>query len=315
MNNFPNFISSSPDSIYFLWQVKVQHYNFIKLGIPKNKIFVIVGYRHSISKEWLEYKETSGVNILFYEDTRVNLSYVSAIRPHVLAKFYKEYPGMKKEWVFYHDADMIFNNLPNFSSMMESNSWKVSDTISYIGYNYIAEKGADVLLDMCEIVGIPPLIVRANQNKSGGCQYLLRNVNYEYWEKVEKDSEELYTKISNNNSSYLEAWKKYSKNHTGTYDSIQIWCADMWAVLWNAWLIGQDTIVHTELSFSWGTHSIHDYNAHNIFHNAGVLEKDRDRLFYKGDYITKIPFDVDFSYIADDTASKQYVKLFKEIGK
>ena len=35
------------------------------------------------------------------------------------------------------------------------------------------------------------------------------------------------------------------------YHEIQIWCSDMWAVLWKGWLNGFKTIPHSNFNFSW----------------------------------------------------------------
>ena len=72
--------------------------------------------------------------------------------------------------------------------------------------------------------------------------------------------------------------------------ALQIWCADMWAVLWNLWFFNGVVKVSDKLSFSWATSHISDYDKHPIFHNAGVTA-DRKDLFYKGAYMTKRPYD------------------------
>ena len=50
----------------------------------------------------------------------------------------------------------------------------MSDTISYIGYDYIKSKGDDILKTMLDIVGIDEDVVKNNQNNSGGAQYILK---------------------------------------------------------------------------------------------------------------------------------------------
>ena len=38
------FLSAQPDNFYFLWQLKLQLYNFNKLGILPEQIHVLIGY-------------------------------------------------------------------------------------------------------------------------------------------------------------------------------------------------------------------------------------------------------------------------------
>jgi hypothetical protein len=54
----------------------------------------------------------------------------------------------------------------------------------------------------------------------------------------------------------------------------------MWAVLWKGWLMGKNTITHSNFDFSWSTSSEADYHKMNIMHNAGVTN-DSSGLFYK----------------------------------
>jgi hypothetical protein len=56
----------------------------------------------------------------------------------------------------YHDSDIVFNK-PSFGTIqLYGGHCNVSDTISYIGYDYIQSKGDDILELMCNIVDISP---------------------------------------------------------------------------------------------------------------------------------------------------------------
>ena len=72
---------------------------------------------------------------------------------------------------------------------------------------------------MCGIVGINPLIPQIMNSNSGGAQYIMKNVDASFWEKVEKDSEELFNQITELNNQ--------KKTEDPTYHELQIWCADM----------------------------------------------------------------------------------------
>jgi hypothetical protein len=80
--------------------------------------------------------------------------------------------------------------------------------------------------------------------------------------------------------------KKTEKPH---YHELQIWCSDMWAVLWKGWLMGKNTITHPNFEFSWSTSSEADYHKMNIMHNAGVTNSSSG-LFYKAQYIYQLPY-------------------------
>src|SRR5439155_972507 len=80
----------------------------------------------------------------------------------------------------------------------------LSDTISYIGYEYINScserykskypnlRDNDIFYGMCDTVGINYDLVINNQNNSGGAQYLLKNIDDKFWEECELKCEKLY---------------------------------------------------------------------------------------------------------------------------
>jgi hypothetical protein len=94
------------------------------------------------------------------------------------------------------------------------------------------------------------------------------------------------------------------------YHPLQIWCADMWAVLWNVWKRGAQTICHNDLQFSWATSHISDWDKYNINHNAGVVN-DKTGLFYKGLYQRSLPpKDLE---IKPENCSFNYYQLVKQL--
>jgi len=98
---------------------------------------------------------------------------------------------------------------------------------------------------MCDVANIDKKIVKQNQDVSGGCHYILKNIDYTFWEKVETDCENLFTEVVKLNT------KKRAKDDR--YHPLQIWCADMWAVLWNLWKLNRKTEIIKELDFTWAT--------------------------------------------------------------
>lgn len=310
------FISAQPDIKYFHWQVELYLHNFTKF-ISKDKCYVIFGYETEPS-DYIKNLKEKYPNIYWYKDDREDKSYIPSIRPHILKKFFKEYPKLGK-FVFYHDSDILFRKLPDFNKLLKDDVSYLSDTISYIGYDYIVNSCTkykkehtelpenDLLIKMAEIVDIPVETIRINQNNSGGAQYLLKNIDFDFWNNVEIDSNKLYKLMT-------DYEKKYG-NH------IQKWTADMWAVLWNIWKKEQKTKVSPDLSFSWATGTLEEYNKHNIFHLAGVTKDMKDKKFWKGGFIEENPIDKlkedpeFFNYVEENSATNIYIDNMKDYIK
>ena len=158
---------------------------------------------------------------------------------------------------------------------------------------------------MCEIVGVHKAIPKLMNSHSGGAQYILKNIDYKFWEKVEKDSEQLYYQITQLNNQK----KSVDPNH----HELQIWCADMWALLWNGWLRGNETKVVKEMDFSWATDNEQRFNETNIFHNAGITCSCGGK-FYKANYRYAVPYNLDLR-IREGTASYKYYQEIQETAK
>lgn len=303
------FVSAQPDTIYFHWQVEVYMYQFSKFGIIDN-CHVLFGYTGDSPSEGGLKLQKIYKNIHFYKDERVDKSYIPTIRPHILAKFFQDFPYLGRN-VFYHDSDILFVKLPNFAILLNDNISYLSDTISYIGYNYIIECGKrykakhpelteiDLLLGMCKEANIDPNLVKANQANSGGAQYLLKNINSSFWEDCEKTCVALYNYMCNYE-------KQYPIDH-----HVQKWTADMWAVLWNYWKRGGYTKVHPELDFSWATDTMDDYMSKKIFHLAGVSGDTCKDRFYKAQYTGRNLID---EYLKDNTIFNNVINTGATFG-
>ena len=169
---------------------------------------------------------------------------------------------------------------------------------------------------MCEVMELPEEVIELNNSGTIGAQYLMKNVTSDYWARVEKDSEDLFVRVNNLNAQL--------KAKNPTYHELQIWCADMFAVLWNAWRLGFKTISDPAFDFSWASAKegkeekikaldrVSEFERCNIFHNAGVTDGNQG-LFFKADYIDKTPYDTDLKL--KEGASKEYYKLVKKVGK
>jgi len=273
------FICAQPAIPYYSWQVEVMLNNFIKNGINPNDIHIVSAYYGSIPENWLALKnKNSEVNFFFYQDTREDRSYIPSIYFNLMKQHLQLNPELEKEVLFLHDCDIIFTRPVDFSEMEKDDVWYLSDTVGYIGTQYILSKGEDVYLKMCNVIGIDPEIPKARNADSGGAQHIVKNTTAEYWDKVEKDSIKLYAHLC----AEEPKWERSDY-------PIQKWTAGMWSLLWNAWKFGHETKVDKRLDFCWATDPIYRWKEAPIFHNAGVTD-DRKELFFKGGYINKLPY-------------------------
>lgn len=317
------FLTSQPDVPYFHWQVRVYVENFIQKGINPNDIHVLFGIvtpNIEPTEESLDLKKL-GINVHHYIDDRENKSYIPSIKPFLVYKWLKEYPEYGKCF-FLHDSDIIFRELPDFEKLLNDDLLYVSDTIGYIGYNYIKDccdryekshpnsETEQLLQEMCDIIGVTPECIKCNQENSGGGQYIIKNTDWMIWEKIYFDCTPLYNQMLD-----------YHKRFPITPGEIQFWTAEMWSLLWNLWYFGKETRVTSELDFSWATDDIKLYNKKPILHMAGVTSDLKHSKFYKGDFINVSPLDKlkenikFFDYVDKNSSTIKYVDLMKDIVK
>lgn len=301
------FVTTQPDSDYYIWQVQVQLNNFKKFGC-EDKCVIIFGYNSKlgINPRVRDIEKITRSIVLCYPDNR-DLSmklYSPSLRPHLLKQLFQKNPEVlvNKNYL-YLDCDIIFTEYPNFSELNRERVVHISDTTSQISFDSIKEKDSYLFNQMCRSVGINEYVVDKNKATGGGIVFLFKKshyFNYEFWEKVEKDSNTLY---------------KMMLVSTENFRSVEMVTANKWSLLWNLWLIGYDTKISKELAVSWATNPIEDWNLHNLYNNAGVCEKDRFFLFYKTDFIEKCPFTSDLSYVSNKYCSYNYVQEIVGTGK
>ena len=314
------FISAQPANLYYAWQVEVMLNNFRDMGVNLNNVDIVC-YKENgvIPTEWSKLAENYAARFFFYNDTRKTKHYISSIRPNILKQHFKLHPYLKEQTIFYHDCDILFTKPISkwiTKEMINDDIWYGSDTRWYIAHSYIKSKGEDVLNKMCEIVDIDVKVIEDNELNSIGAQYIMKDIDEHYWERVEIDSERLFKEITE-----LNKEKVMLDRHTQSPDSperkpyhpLQIWCADMWAVLWNGWKMGKQTITHENLNFSWATSSFSEIEKYNIMHNAGVTNNS-SYLFFKSDYINKLPYSQNLM-IKENSASYYYWNWIKKVAK
>ncbi len=303
------FLSAQPDDSYFIWQLEVQIHNFLRVGIRSDQIHILIGYNseQGLKKQFSEFIQQNKEKARFYPypDLRKQKSYPPSIRPNVIKQHIAAYPYLKDEVIFYHDSDIIFREVPDVNLLSIGDEWYVSDTRSYLDSSYLSKFGENIFEKMLSIVGIDKSVVESNDVNAGGAQYVIKKTSYSFWDKVENDSEALFACMLAANA---DLWSR-------KMDTIQAWCADMWSVLWNGLLFGEDIRIHRELEFCWPSNAIELWKTTKIFHNSGVTKEQSDSMFCKGLFTKRTPIYMDFSYLLGNNCSRYYVQEIMDYAK
>ena len=157
------FVTTQPDSDYYIWQLQVQLNNFKKFGC-EDKCVVVFGYNPiiGINPNAREFEKNTNAKVLYFSDTR-DLSmriYQPSIRPHLLKKLYKENPEIvDNKNYFYLDCDILFSNYPNFNHLDDEKFVHMSPTPSEFSIDYIRKRNHDLFEKMCGAVGISTQVV------------------------------------------------------------------------------------------------------------------------------------------------------------
>lgn len=298
-----NYIQVCPDDDYYRWQVQLWLESLKERGLSDKAISLIFtpNYRE-VSKKWNYLKDLyPEAQFHFYKDehkmSKLLGIYIPILRPYTLMRFFKDHPEMEKKAIFYCDCDILFTERFNLTPFLDDDVCYLSDTKSYISATYFdsktkdvhpdrveAYKERDILNETCQLVGISREIAEKWNDHSGGAQYLLKNITWEFWDKVITDCLKIRVHLQNVNREFFESENK----------GFQSWCADMWSVLWNLWFLNKETKVIKELEFAWSSDPITRIETVGILHNAGIVGNTQNDVpvFYKGGYHSgKSPFE------------------------
>jgi len=323
-------ISCCPGSLYFCAETEVLLSNLRERNLSELTTILVEEntvkeYKHIWSKLQDKFIE---VNFYFYdtsEITQLKKLYASIIRPNILKKHFKEHLYLEQKAIFYIDQDVLLVDIIPFYKYLNDDINYLSKT-DYISANYFLSKEKDVMpnkkkkwekIDVLsrlgKIVGISKEEIIAQQENTGGAQYLLKNIDWKFWEKVENDSVLLKIEMQNINNQCF----------TNERRGLQSWCSDMTSLLWNLWLRGAKTECPSTLDFSWATQPIEEFSKHAIYHNAGVsgkwqeLNGEKVKMFHKGESIFRDNiytfFDLDYSDVDPRYCSRKYVDYIKTI--
>jgi len=288
-------ITACPTDTYFTWQVHLWLESLREIGLSgKAKVLLFNPIGRPKNNTWDKisslYPESE---IKIYEDdgsvAPLLKFYIPILRMYVMKKYFEEHPASENDAIFYCDSDIIFMNTFDISHLLDDDVNYLSDTNSYISADYFNSKVKDVLPEKLEeykkidvldeaakIVGVNREVCEKYNKHSGGTQYLLKNINSDFWQECFNKCLPLLSYLKNINKEYFANEQK----------GIQSWTTDMWIVLWQIWKTGADTKVVSELDFAWATDPISKLKKVSIFHNAGIVSEGGNGYpaFYKGKY-------------------------------
>lgn len=283
------------DHNYYLWQCLVQINNLIKYGYDEDAIYIISTYNPSPVLQAMINHPKIKSKFYLYKDERKDSIYPVSLRHYLMMNFFKDYPEYENESIFLLDPDAVFTRKLDFSEMEKDDLWHLSDTRAYIDSNYIRTKSEKVFNEMCDIVGLNPNDVISLDPNAGGAQYLMKNINYKFFEKSYNDSEKLYKCLKDNETS-----------------GVLPWTADMWSLLWNGLYFKHNIKIDEKLDFCWAPYNVKEWDKKYIFHNAGITTP-RDGFFTKTEYQNS-PFNQEIK-VNEDNCTFKYVQEIKETEK
>jgi hypothetical protein len=318
------FVTVCPDDTYFTWQVHLWLESLKEIGQSDKAIVLLyIPQNRNKNVKWQQiinlYPEAE---FHFYKDDAGALNshlstYIPILRPWTMWSHFKANPELSNKAIFYCDSDILFTKDFNVDKLIEDGVCYLSNTNSYINSKYFESKirdvipskleeykTRDILAEIMSVVGVDKQVAIDNNEHSGGAQYLLKDIDATFWNKVMNDCMIIRKYLQKVNKDFFE-------NESKGYQS---WCADMWAVLWNIWFRGQETKVVDEMNFSWATDPISKLEKSTIFHNAGIVSPHNGKYncFYKGKYHNgnDPTADPHLDNVLNDEESKKYCTWF-----
>lgn len=339
-------ISCVPDQSSFVWQTAVNLLNAREYGFSdKAQVLVFLSHdqlNRGFNGKWkyLERKFPES-QFFYYPDnenvTRVMVAfeYIPLLRLQMLQKHWKKFPELQEKAIYYHDSDTVFTQYPRFLDLYKDDDINyLSDTKTYLNSDYFESKRKDVSPEKEEAFRtIDPLdkvakITRTtkdtwikNKDNTGGAQYLLKNIDLQFWVDCFNDSISIRTYLMDINKRFFPSEEK----------GYQSWVADMLSVIGNLWNRNRTVITPPEMNFAWASQYIQEWTNNTIYHDASAspdpFEKDGKlyRTFFKRgnrikidtvetfDYILdweapmlKSPFEDDLSYVSPELCSYSY---------
>ena len=325
MCNKSILVTCQPDDPYYVWQNHLYIESCINNGFDEERIHILLYSPRGrpLNPYWDKLKDYyPKLNIYRYTDEGKGVSqllsiYIPILRPHILRQHFDKFPELEKEVIIYTDSDILWTKPPDIEKFYEDDINYMSDAKSYMNSSYFdskypqmmeskkeGSKNRDFLEEICNLSGITKQKVVENNDNIGGVQYILKNINADFWRKVEKDIISIRTHLMDVNKQFYESENK----------GIQSWCADLWAVIFNLWYLNREVKIVPELDFTWGSDNIEKLKDNSIYHNAGIVSEKQGEapVFYKGKYHRGLnPFnDPHLNVVINDDRSKKIANYY-----
>lgn len=334
-------ISAVEDLPRFIWETEIQLNNLRKYQMSENfrLLIFLPAYKTEFDPEWENLnKRYPESKFFFYKDKKnivtdliVNYNYVPIHRICSLQHHFKEYPFLEKEAILYIDSDVIFTSQPLFEDYIQDDICYLSDTSTYLNAAYLEGKVSDVRPDkkddfiaanpfekIASLCKIDPSLIRANNNNTGGAQYLLKNVNSEFFDSCIDICLLFRMYYQTINQEYFPGDTQTDRENNG----IQSWCADMIALQWSLWKRGYETSTPSWMKFAWATDETVVLNNCFILHNAGITDGNTLKVgdivapaFNKNLYKNSYPYnDIQFleSIVNNQTSQKYCTSVYAQ---
>lgn len=342
------FLSMQPASGYFKWQLEVQIHNLNRLGMLEGNEYHILGFltEEQDQPNWSDL-ESENVKVFFYKDDKgkcahliKQFNYQPLLRPWMASLHFRKNRDLSNEAIFYMDSDIVFTKKLDFTPFLQ-------DAVSYLsltgnrktGYNYISYsyfnnkiqsddvadnkkdiiQNSNIIKNLTNLCGVSEEMFREQELNIGGAQYLLKNINYKFWDDVLDGCMMIRLYLSNMNQRYFKGDTPQEKENKG----FQSWCADMWSVLFNIWKNGGQTQCPKELDFAWKNTKLEELDECYIYHDAGHHEITEDGIHYylfnkrKLDYLEEkiTPFEDDLNDVSKIHSVSFYISEIKNTNK
>lgn len=312
-------ISVQPTDLFFAWQLNIQLHNFRRLGLSgRYHVLLYVAPKREVHPLFFALeKEYSEVKFVYFDDSKDGrcwhyiqaFNYIPILRPWCLQQYFATHPELSQVGVFYLDSDVLFTKYPDFiQELLEDDISYLSDTRSYIAASYfdskvkdvIAHKVAtyqkrDILTECVSNFGITREICEKNEYNTGGAQYLFKGIDAKFWADVLDGCMMIRVHLTNVNNQFFTSEEK----------GFQVWCADMWSVLWNLWKRGKETRTPKCMDFCWSTSPVKDWETTYMYHDAGAGEGCFNKMHYRDNIST--PYDSVLS-VNNELCTSKYVE-------
>lgn len=325
-------LSCVTDSARFLWEGRVFLYNLREHGYADKTTLLIFQQRHKFmedfSPEWKQLEEDfPETEFVYYKDianiTRICqiFHYIPLFRLYVLQEYFRKHPELEQDAILYIDSDIIFTKSIDFTPFL-------NDDINYVSWtgnpertdNYLWQpyfdgkiqqvvpekleqyKKLDVLGKVAHICGTTREAITQNNPNIGGAQYLLKNINAQFWTDCFNRCCEVKLYLEDINRIFMVGETATEKENNG----YQSFVSDMLVILFGLIARGDSILAPKELDFAWSTDLRERADECFVIHNAGIgsdtsariaFQKNEDGtpkyetfpVFYKGKYINRHP--------------------------